>query len=334
MMNTVINRFSMLVQSKRAHNVLLNQMIWIILVLLLVFFGIFIPRFFTLRVMSNVLTHAVFIGVLVIGEGLCLFSGNFDMSIIATMAFTGMIGSCLAGSGGSATGIALNPLLSLLIMFALGCMIGYVNGFLVVKLNINPFIATFAMMIMLHGVTILLTRGQAVMNLPYFFMVVGIVNIWHLPLMVWIFLVLYAVFHFIISRTQIGRHLFAVGGNPDAAYKFGINAGKVITGAFMASGCLAAVAGWLLVARMETATPLMGGGMLFEVIAAAVIGGISLAGGRGTIIGALGGVLVLSMIKTALNLMAVSVFYVEVIRGLLILIAVIIDSLKLRYLSR
>lgn len=332
-MNAVSGRLRTLIQSERVHKALLNQMIWIILVLLVVSFGIFVPRFFTLRVMSNVLTHAVFIGVLVIGEGLCLFSGNFDMSIVATMAFTGMIGSCLAGSGGSATGIALNPLLSLLIMFVLGCMVGYANGFMVVKLKINPFIATFAMMIMLHGVTILFTRGQAVTRLPHFFMVVGIVNVCHLPLMVWIFLALYGVFYFVTSRTQMGRHLFAVGGNPDAAYKFGINAGGVITGAFMVSGCLAAVAGWLLIGRMETATPLMGGGMLFEVIAAAVIGGISLAGGRGTIIGALGGVLVLSMIKTALNLMAVSVFYVEVIRGLLILIAVIIDSLKLRYLS-
>ena len=333
-MSTITTKFSKSVWNERLRNVLLNQTIWIILVLLFVIFSIFIPRFFTTRVFSNILTHAVFIGVLVIGEGLCLFSGNFDMSIVSTMAFTAMIGACLSGAGGSAMGLALNPVLALLIMLALGAMVGSANGYLVVKLNINPFIATFAMMIMLKGITILFTKGQAVTILPYFFKAVGSINIGRLPLMVWIFLALYALFYFITSKTRMGRHLFAVGGNPDAAYKFGINSGRVITGAFIIGGCMAAVAGWLLTARMETATPLMGGGMLFEVIAAAVIGGISLSGGRGNIIGALGGVLLLSTIKTALNLLAVSVFYVEVIRGLLILAAVIIDSLKIKYMSK
>jgi ribose/xylose/arabinose/galactoside ABC-type transport system permease subunit len=284
--------------------------------------------------MSNILTHAVFIGVLVIGEGLCLFSGNFDMSVVATMAFTAMIGAVLSGTGGSALGLQLNPGLSFLIMCLVGAGVGYANGLLVVRLNINPFIATFGMMIILGGITVLFTRGQAVTQLPYLFRAVGALTGGGLPLMVWIFLALYAVFYFVTSRTVMGRYLFAVGGNPVAAFQFGINAGRVVTGAFMISGCLAAVAGILLIGRMETATPLMGGGMLFEVIAAAVIGGISLSGGRGSIIGALGGVLLLSMIKTSLNLLAVSVFYVEVIRGLLILVAVVIDSLKMKYLAQ
>jgi len=249
------------------------------------------------------------------------------------MAFTAMVGAVLAGTGGSALGIQLNPFLSLIIMLIVGCIVGFLNGLIITKFKLNAFVATFGTMIVVGGFTTFFTKGQAVTILPDFLTAVGVLKIGRLPLLVWITLGLYIIAIILVGKTKLGRYMYAVGGNPDAAYKFGIDPNRITLFAFMVSGFLAAVAGWLLIARMQTATPAMAGDMLFEVVASCVIGGVSLSGGRGTILGVLGGVILLSMFRTALNILDVSVYIVEVIRGILILIAIIIDSLKIRFQS-
>lgn len=318
---------------KWLHYLLLEHTIWIILLLATVSFSFALPNFLNWRIISNIFTHSVFIGVLAIGMSFALFCGHMDMSITANMAFTAMVGAVLAGRGGSALGIELNPFLSLIIMILLGCLVGFINGFIITKFKLSAFVATFGMMIVVQGFTTYFTEGQAVTSLPKFLTSIGVINLAKLPMLVWITLLLYFIAIIIVGRTKIGRYLYAVGGNPDAAYKFGIDPTRVAVFAFIVAGFLAAIAGWLLIARMQTATPAMAGDMLFEVVAACVIGGVSLSGGRGNLVGVLGGVVLLSMFRTALNILDVSVYVVEVIRGLLILFAIIIDSLKIRLQS-
>jgi len=313
--------------------ILLEHTIWVILAAVFISFVLFVPNFLNWRIISNILTHSVFIGVLAIGMSFALVCGHMDMSITANMAFTAMVGAVLAGTGGSALGIQLNPFLSLIIMLIVGCIVGFINGLIITKFKLNAFVATFGMMIVIGGFTTFFTKGQAVTILPDFLTAVGVLKMGHLPLLVWITLGLYIIAIILVGKTKLGRYMYAVGGNPDAAYKFGIDPNRITLFAFMVSGFLAAIAGWLLIARMQTATPAMAGDMLFEVVASCVIGGVSLSGGRGTILGVLGGVILLSMFRTALNILDVSVYIVEVIRGLLILIAIIIDSLKIRFQS-
>ena len=309
----------------------LNHTIWFILVVMLVVSGILLPQVFSGRIVGNVMRHAVFIGILAIGQTFCLLTGNFDMSVASTLEVSGIVGAMLIGSGGSAWGIGLNPVLTVAIMLAIGATIGLINSVIVVDLGINSFIGTFATMMVFHGVAVLVSGSQAVMYLPAGFRAVSTVNLGPLPIMVWLMLALYLAFSFATRKTRFGRHLYAVGGSREASFKFGVNVTGTIRTAYVISGVLAAIAAWLLISRMNAATPLMGENMLFEVVAAAVIGGISLQGGQGRLIGVLAGVLLLSLINSVLNITAVSVFYVKLIRGGLILTAVVIDTLKTRY---
>ena len=146
--------------------------------------------------------------------------------------------------------------------------------------------------------------------------------------MVFLMIVLFMVFQFILKKILFGRHVYVIGGNPQAAYKFGVNVSGTLFRVFILSGMLAALTGWLIAARINGATPTAANGFLFEVMAAVIIGGVSMTGGLGNLSGVIGGVLLLSAIHSALNIMAISPFVTEVIRGLLVLIAVVLDSVK------
>jgi ribose transport system permease protein len=141
-------------------------------------------------------------------------------------------------------------------------------------------------------------------------------------------LILYVLFQFILQNTRFGKHIYIVGGNPAAAYNFGINIKKTITWVLVLSGILAGITGWLMTARTNGSTPAAGTGYLFEALAAVIIGGVSMTGGVGSLPGVIGGVLLLSAIHSALNIIAISPFVTDIIRGLLVLVAISLDSLK------
>lgn len=149
-----------------------------------------------------------------------------------------------------------------------------------------------------------------------------------ISLMVYVMFACYLLFQFVLKSTRFGRHLYVIGGNIDAAYKHGVPVDRAILKVFIFSGVLAAFTGLLLAARADGATAAVATGFLFDVLAAIVIGGVSLNGGRGSLVGVLAGVLVLSVIRSALNIMAVSPFITDVLRGLLVMFAIILDSIK------
>jgi len=213
----------------------------------------------------------------------------------------------------------------------IGLGIGFLNGVLITKMKVNNFVVTLAMLITIRGLTLLVNNGQTAYSVSDAYNWLGLGKVGPVPIPVIVLILFFIAAHIITAHTPFGRELYAIGGNRNAALASGVRPDARIIQVYMISGLLAAFAGWLLSARLTNAMSSMGKGMIFEVFAAAVIGGISLKGGQGSMVGALGGVLLLATISAGLNLMNVSVYWIQAIRGLIILIAMLIEAQKVRY---
>jgi ribose/xylose/arabinose/galactoside ABC-type transport system permease subunit len=315
---------------------LLDNLIWVLLLGVVLFFSIVSEGFFALDNLKNILFNASVLGILVIGQAFTLVTGNFDLSQESTLGLAAIIGIWLVVPAGVPTyglGVEWSPAIVIPLMLVIGVVVGWINGTLITRFKMNNFIVTLAMLIALRGAMMIVTEARTVFGAPPGFTWIADIKVGPVPLPVIIVLVAFAIAHIALQYTSFGRQLYAVGGNRDAARASGIPAERRIRQAYIISGVLAAFAGWSLAARLTNVIPNLGEGMIFEIVAASVIGGISLQGGRGTMIGAFGGVLLLSAINAGLNLMNVSPFWVETIRGAVILIAMFIDAQKVRYIA-
>ena len=309
-------------------NFLLDHLVWLILVVILVIFSLTIERFFQLGIFLNILNHATFVGLIAIGLSFCIIAGHMDLSVESVMAFSAMLAAWLAASRGSASGAELGTWTTLVLALGMGALIGGFNGLLVIRFQINAFIVTLATYIAVRGFGLVLTGGRSMYGLPDDFRAVATTSLGGLPLLVLILIAAYVIFGLILRRTRFGRYVYLVGGNVTAPFRAGINVRGVLFAVFILSGVLAALAGFLLAARSNGATPNLGVGMMFEAFAAVVIGGVSLRGGIGRLSGVFAGVLLLSSIDTAINVMGLEPYYMQVIRGGLMLLAVLLDSVK------
>jgi ribose transport system permease protein len=309
-------------------NRLLDHLVWLILAIILVIFSLTIEGFFQVGIFLNIMQHATFVGLISIGLSFCIIAGHMDLSVESVMAFAAMLAGWLAASRGSASGLELNTWLTLLLAIGFGAAAGLFNGLLVIRFQINAFIVTLATYISIRGFGLVLTGGRSMYGLPDDFRTVATADLLGLPLLVVILIVAYVLFHVILTRTRFGRYVYLVGGNVTAVFRAGIPVERVLYTVFVMSGVLAAIAGWLLAARSNGATPNLGFGMLFEAFAAVVIGGVSLRGGVGRLSGVFAGVLLLSAIDTAINVMGLAAYYMQVIRGGLMLLAVLLDSVN------
>jgi ribose transport system permease protein len=305
---------------------LLDHLVWGILGLILLLCSLTIPQFFQPGIFVNIMVHATFVGLIAIGLSFCILAGHMDLSVESVMAFSAMLAAWLAARGGSAPGLELPALLVLLVCLAMGALAGLANAFLIVRLGINAFIVTLAAYIMIRGLGLVLTGGRSMYGLPDGFRAVASTSLGGIPLLVLILIAAYTIFGTVLRRTRFGRWVYLIGGNPVAPFRAGIPVERVLFAVFVLSGVLAAFAGWLLAARTNGATPNLGLGMLFEAFAAVVIGGVSLRGGVGRLSGVFAGVLLLSAIDTAINVMGLDPYYMQVIRGGLMLVAVLLDS--------
>ena len=309
-------------------NALLDHLVWLILAILLIALSLSIDRFFQIGIFINILQHATFVGIIAIGLSFCIIAGHMDLSVESVMAFSAMLAAWLAASRGSASGLELAPWLTLLIAIGFGGLAGAFNGVLVIRFRINAFIVTLATFIAIRGLGLVLTGGRSMYGLPESFRAVATTQFLGLPLLVLILVAAYVLFSILLRRTRFGRYVYLVGGNVIAPFRAGIDVNRVLYTVFILSGVLAACAGWLLAARTNGATANLGLGMLFEAFAAVVIGGVSLRGGIGQLSGVFAGVLLLSTIDTAINVMGIEPYYMQVIRGGLMLLAVLLDSAK------
>jgi ribose transport system permease protein len=311
----------------------LDNLVWLILAVVLAAFSATIPQFLQIGILLNILEQSAFVGIIAVGLSLTLIAGHMDLSIESVMALAAMVVSLVFGTGGAGGGFALDPAwlslpVSLLMALAVGGVIGALNGFLVVRLEINAFIVTLASFIWARGLVVALSGGRSVYGLPDAMRIMAIERVAGIPLLAWMLILTCAVFAFVLNKTPFGRHLILIGGNPTATFRAGIKVGGVVTAAFILSGLLAGFAGWLLASRTAGATANLGIGMLFQAFAAVVIGGVSLKGGFGRLSGVFAGVLLLSSIQTAINVMGMPPHYTMIIQGTMVLAAVLLDTLK------
>jgi ribose/xylose/arabinose/galactoside ABC-type transport system permease subunit len=236
-----------------------------------------------------------------------------------------MVGAILMGD------YNVSPYLAILIMLLVGISIGLFNAFMILRFKISDFIVTLGMLTTLRGLSLVISNGTTRYAFSKVFLSFAAhsANGW-ISVPVIIMLVTYFVFHTILSRRPFGRKMYAVGGNAEAAYAAGINTNRTVFRVYLTSSLLATLGGIILAARLNSVTTSLGSGMVFEIMAAAVVGGVSMWGGRGNLVGALGGVILLSSIDSALTLASVPTFWVQTTKGIILLIAVFLDAFKVR----
>jgi simple sugar transport system permease protein len=306
---------------------LTNNFIWLAVVGTYFLFVGLDSRMFRVDAILNVASYSAVLAVVTVGEAFVLLTGRFDLSPGAILGFTAIVGAWLMGNTSAASGAHVSPGLTIVIMLAIGALIGLFNGAVILGLGANPFIVTLATLIIFEGLTQVITQAQTIYGLPSSYIWLGSAEINRLPVSALFALGLILVCQLVLWYRRFGRRIYAIGGNEKAAFASGIRVKRVILATFVISGTCGAAGGWLLSGQLDAATAQLGQNLIFDVFAAAVIGGVSLYGGKGSMIGVLGGVLLLGEINTGLALMNVSQFMVESIRGFIILAAVVVDSL-------
>jgi simple sugar transport system permease protein len=299
------------------------------LIVLAMIVGTFLhPAFFTERNIVNILQQSSELSVLVFAEAIILIVGKFDLSLESIVGVAPMLAAWLMlGTALNGSGLEVNPYLAIAALFAVGIGIGAFNGFLIVRLGLNAFITTLAMLILLRGVAIGMTNGRTLYDLPEPLLYLGNARWLGLPASVWVSALLYLVGFLVLTYHRWGRALYAIGGSPEAARAAGIRADQYVWTVFAIAGGLAALSGLMLTGRMASVLSGQGQNMIFTVFAAAVIGRISLNGGKGSIIGALFGVILLGIISNILTLSNIETFWISATYGAIILLSLILTRL-------
>jgi ribose transport system permease protein len=290
--------------------------IWMLLFVAVLLF-IATPDFLVTANLLNVLLAATVTALLGAGQTFVIIQGEIDLSVGAVLGLSGVTTALVLQDHSLVVGLGAGLLV--------GCVAGLVNGLLVTKTRMPSFIATLAMMSVVAGLTLRITEGNPVAVADEGFRAIGRAKPLGVPLPIVIMLVVFVVFGLLLSRSRFGRYVYAVGDNPEAARLSGIPVDRVKISAFVISGLLAAIGGFILTARLSTAQPTAGSGLELAAIAAVIIGGTSLAGGRGALVGTAIGAVLLGTIDNGLNLLDVSPFLQDVVKGLVILFAVYLD---------
>ncbi|HTV74627.1 MAG TPA: ABC transporter permease [Candidatus Acidoferrales bacterium] len=287
-------------------------------------------HFLTETNLTNVLRQISDNAILAVGQTFVIITAGIDLSVGSLIQLTGVVMATFANAM-PFDGIPLVAA-TLLVGLVVGCFAGFVNAVPVVRLNLPPFITTLAMMLMARGLAFKLSNGQPVPLNSSAFDTIGTGFFFKVPIAVLWMAVIVVVFAFLLTRTRFGRYVFAIGGNEEAARLAGINVHFVKTMVYVISGGCAAVAGLLLMARFSSGSPQTGIGDELHSIAAVVVGGTSLMGGRGSVIATFLGALLIGLLNNAMDLLNIESYTQDIVLGAVILIAVVIDELRKRYL--
>jgi simple sugar transport system permease protein len=285
------------------------------LALLVVVGSLVSPVFLTQANMTTILTSSAALALVVLAESLVIIAGKFDLSLESTVGFATAIGAlAVLPAANFGFGVEVPTALGLVVVLLVGGLIGFANGLMVVGLRLNAFIVTLAMLIIVRGMLV-----GALFDLPEAFYALMSLSLLGLPLAVWLAALAFIVAGIILRYHRLGRALYAIGGNPEAARAAGIRVERITWGVYVIAGVLAAVGGLVITGYVGAISANQGNGMIFTVFAAAVIGGISLDGGKGTMFGALTGVLLLGIVQNVLTLAQVPSFWIQAIYGAIIL---------------
>lgn len=293
-----------------------------VIIVLMIAGAVVNPVFFTPSNLINVAEGGAALGMVVVAESLILLTGKFDISLQGTFGLAPLLGAWLiAPKASEGLGTEWSPWLGLLVVLAVGLAVGTFNGVLVIKANFNAFIFTLAMSILLTGLQLGWLGGQTVYNLPEAYIYLGAESWIGVPVAIWITVATFSVAALLLRYHRVGRAMYAIGGNLEAARAAGISVDRIRIGVFMVASVLAAIGGLMQAGRVTAVTAGQGSNLIFGVFAAAVIGGISLEGGRGRMVGALTGVILLSLVTNILTLSNISSTWIDAVDGAIILIA-------------
>jgi simple sugar transport system permease protein len=286
------------------------------------------PAFFTTSNLSNTAQGSSALGMVVVAETLILLTGSFDLSLQSIYGLAPMVGAWLiVPTDGHGLGTDWNPAIGILVVLAIGAVVGLFNGLMVVKLRFNAFIFTLAMLILLAGIQQGIVSGQSVYDMPPSFVYLGSEYWFGFPVSAWTTIAVFLVAALFLRYHRAGRAIYAIGGNVEAARAAGIKVDRIRIGVFCGAGVLAAIGGLMTAGQVLTVTANQGNNLIFTVFAAAVIGGIALEGGRGRMLGAFTGVVLLGLVNDVLVLRNTSTFWIDAVNGAIILLALLLARL-------
>ena len=293
------------------------------LLLLIIVITAMNPSFLTASNILNVLRQVSISALIAFGMTFVILTRGIDLSVGSTLALTGAVAATLLASG-------TDPILAMGAALLLGLTLGAINGLIITKGRVAPFIATLATMTIYRGLTLVYTDGRPVSGLgdSVAFQMMGKGYMLGIPVPVVTTILAFAALYFILHHTTFGRRVYAVGGNEEASKLSGINIDRIKIGVYAITGLLAAVSALILTSRLNSAQPTAGESYELDAIAAVVLGGTSLNGGRGWIFGTLVGALIIGVLNNGMNLIGVSSFFQLVVKGVVILLAVLLDRKK------
>jgi len=278
--------------------------------------------FLTINNQLNIVRQVSINGIMAIGMTFVIITGGIDLSVGSMLAYASIVACRFAHPG------EYPIIVPIVIALVIGSFLGSINGIIIAKGKVAPFIATLGMMTVARGLTQLFNGGRPINNLSDTFNFIGGGSVGGIPLPVIIFVCVIALGWFLLHHTRFGRYVYAIGGNETTAKISGINVNKIYILVYTLMGLLSALSGIVLSARVETATVIAGTGYELDAIAAVIIGGTSAAGGKGTIFGTIIGVLIMGVLSNGLDLIGVSSYYQQIIKGIIIVGAVLLDKKK------
>jgi len=282
-----------------------------------------VDHFFSIENMLGLALSVSQIGMVACTMMFCLASRDFDLSVGSTIAFAGVLCAMVLNATN-------NTFIAIIAAVAAGAAIGFVNGAVIAYLRINALITTLATMEIVRGLGFIVSHGQAVGVSSDRFIALGGLTLFGVSLPIWVTLVCFVVFGVLLNQTVYGRNTLAIGGNPEASRLAGINVERTRVFIFLIQGAVTALAGVILASRITSGQPNAAEGFELNVISACVLGGVSLLGGRATISGVIIGVLIMGTVENVMNLLDIDAFYQYLVRGAILLAAVLLDQLKNR----
>ena len=277
--------------------------------------------FFTWKNWKTILLQTSTVAIVALGQSIILLTGAFDMSLGRMVCLTSCVGAILMKN------VGMNPYVAIVIMFGLGLVLGCMNGFMVSYVGIPAFIATLGTQYVCYGVAKLLTQATPIPKMPkeIFQLGRGYVIKGQIPVCALIMLGLYIIAQFVTTYTKVGRNLYAVGGSREAAFFSGINVKLYVFGTFVLSGLLATLGGLVLMSRLDSVAITSGQNYEFDAVIGSIIGGVSLAGGKGRVIGTMFGCIFLITLFNGFSMMGVDPFLQDVLKGIVLVLAITLD---------
>lgn len=292
----------------------------IALILLIVGISIISPQFRTVDNFLSLLRQSSINGFIAFGMTGVILTGGIDLGVGSILALTTALAAFFI-KGGMAVGLAV------ILALVLGTAFGVISGIMITKGKLQPFIATLITMTVFRGLTMIFMDGKPISNLGDSFALkfIGKGNLFGIPFPVILFILVFGIFYFLLQKTTFGRRIYATGSNPQSAKLAGVNIDRTKIMVYAISGCMAALSGLILLSRLGSAQPTLGQSYEMDAIAATALGGTSMSGGRGKIAGTFIGVLIIAVLNNGLNILGVSSYWQAVVKGIVILIAVLSD---------